>query len=569
MKAPDAPAGAATDRPQRPPEPGPRGEPANRNGLGSRAVLGAGLLGGIATTSGIALTATSGWLIVRASERPPILMLLTAIVAVRAFGLARPVFRYWERLRSHDVALADLAGRRATAYERLIPLTPARLGRRGRADLLTGVVDDLGDVVDAQVRVTVPVLSALVASVLASIVAATLSPVAGLVVAAMATSAVPVLALGWRLETRSQQTLLRARAEVARVTALVAGNAGELQAVGAEGQAQAWLASAHADLCRAARRQSHGRAVAAGLLLLLTAAGTVAMTAAILPGVGTAISTPVAALLVLTPIALGDALSALPDAMRALARSQAGARRLRALLDQQPGVQATGVQPLESTPGMPPLISVTDLTAAWSGAVAQVGPLALRVAPGARLALTGPNGCGKSTLLAVLARQLDPTAGHYRLGEQDALAVELGQARAVFAVLDDEPHLFASTLRANLGLARPGADDPELVEALGRAGLGQWFALLGQGLDTIVGANGRGVSGGERARIGLARGLLSRRPVLLLDEPVAHLDHATAEAVLGDLTRSTTGQSVVMASHRRDGLAGFDRVIDLSRPAGE
>jgi ATP-binding cassette subfamily C protein CydC len=570
MSAPGAPAAFVDDRPVVRDALRVRIGRGVRASWAGRAILGAGLLGGIATTSGIALTATSGWLIVRASERPAILMLLTAIVAVRAFGMARPVFRYWERLRSHDAALADLADRRTAAYARLIPLTPARLGRRGRADLLTGVVDDLTDVVDAQVRVTVPVLSALVASVLAGIVTATLSPVAGLVIAAMAALATPVLALGWRLETRSQQTLLASRAEVARVTALVSGNAGELQAVGAGGQAQAWLATAHADLSRAARHQSLGRAVAAGLLLLLTAAGTVAMTAAILPGVGTAISTPVAALLVLTPIALGDALSTLPDAMRALARSQASARRLRTLLDQRPAVRAAGVHPLETTPGMPPPISVSELTAAWSGNVPHVGPLDLRVEPGARLAITGPNGCGKSTLLAVLARQLDPTAGRYRLGDQDALAAELGQARAVFAVLDDEPHLFASTLRANLGLAaKPGAADPELVEALGRAGLGQWFAELGPGLDTIVGANGRGVSGGERARLGLARGLLSRRPVLLLDEPVAHLDHATAEAVLGDLTGSTTGQSVVMVTHRRDALAGFDQVIDLSRPAGE
>jgi ATP-binding cassette subfamily C protein CydC len=255
--------------------------------------------------------------------------------------------------------------------------------------------------------------------------------------------------------------------------------------------------------------------------------------------------------------------------MRALARSRASARRLDALLDQQPAVRATGVEPLESTPGMPSPLCVSDLTAAWSGTVAQVGPLDLRVGPGTRLAITGPNGCGKSTLLAVLARQLDPAAGSYRLGEQDALAVDLGQARAVFAVLDDEPHLFASTLRANLGLAvTVGAADEELVEALGRAGLGEWFAGLVQGLDTVVGANGRGVSGGERARLGLARGLLSQRPVLLLDEPVAHLDHATAEAVLGDLTRSTTGQSVVMATHRQEGLAEFDQVIDLSHPTG-
>ena len=566
---------------------------------GVRAVLGAGLLGGIATTSGIALTATSGWLIVRASERPPILLLLTAIVAVRTFGMARPVFRYWERLRSHDVALADLADRRTTAYQRLISLTPARLGRRGRADLLTGVVDDLNDVVDEQVRVTVPVISTLVASVLAATVAALFMPSAGLVVAAMATVTMAVFALGWRLEARSQDTLLAARAEVARVTALVAGNATELQAIGAQGRAQAWLVAAHSDLRRATGRQSHGRAVAAGLLLLLTAAGAVAMVIAILPAVGSTISTPIAALLVLLPIALGDAYSTLPDAMRALARSRASAARLQVMFDQEPAVRASGIANLESGPssgphtrfdadadehhaderdtvrydsdehpdapgGMPPLITVTGLTAAWVGTAPQVGPLDLQVQPGERIAITGPNGCGKSTLLAVLARQLDPTGGDYRLDGRDILALELADTRKRFAVLDDEPHLFASTLRANLKLAQPGAADHKLVEALDRAGLGPWSAELAQGLDTLIGTGGRGLSGGERARVGLARGLVSQRPVLLLDEPVAHLDHATAEAVLGDLTRSTTGQSVVMVSHRPDGLSGMDRVIDLS-----
>jgi len=531
----------------------------------SRAIYGAGLLGGIATTSGVALTATSGWLIVRASERPPILLLLTAIVAVRAFGMARPVFRYWERLRSHDAALADLAGRRTTAYRRLIPLTPARLGRRGRADLLTGVVDDLTDVVDAQVRVSVPIISALLAAAAATIVLSLMSPVAGLIIAAMATLIVPVLALGWWLETGSQQTLLRARAEVARVTALVSGNAGELQAIGAGDQARRWLATAHADLCQAARRQSHGRAAATGLLLLLTAAGTIAMAVAVLPDVGSTISTPVAALLVLTPIALGDAFSTLPDVARALARSQASAVRLRTLLGQRSAVRATGTLSLQAAAGIPPGLSVRRLTAAWAGGTPQVGPLDLDVPARTRLAITGPNGCGKSTLLAVLARALDPMAGRYELDDQDALSIELGQARQTFAVLDDEPHLFASTLRANLLLARPDSQDADVIEALDRAGLAQWFAELDEGLDTVIGDGGRGMSGGERARLGLARALLSRRPVLLLDEPVAHLDHATADAVLGDLTRSATGQSVIMVSHRRDGLAGFDRVIDLSR----
>jgi thiol reductant ABC exporter CydC subunit len=531
----------------------------------SRATVGAGLLGGIATTSGIALTAASGWLIVRASQRPVILLLFTAIVAVRAFGMARPAFRYWERLRSHDAALADLADRRTTTYKRLIPLTPARLGRRGRADLLTGVVDDLTDVVDAQVRVSVPIISALVAATVATIVAAMLSTVAGIVIATMAILTAPILVLGWRLETGSQQALLGARAEVARVTALVSGNADELQAIGASNQAQTWLVTAHANLSRAAGQQSRGRAAAAGLLLLLTAASTVAMTAAILPDIGKTITTPVAALLVLTPIALGDAISTLPDATRALARSQASAVRLHTLLDQAPAVATNRTQPLTATRATPPHIAVNALTAAWSGTTAQVGPLDLQIEPGTRLAITGPNGCGKSTLLAVLARTLDPAHGSYQLGDQDAVTLELEQARTMFAVLDDEPHLFASTVRANLALAKPGSTDSDLLKALDRSGLGQWLTDLDQGLDTIIGTGGRGVSGGERARLGLARALLSKRPILLLDEPVAHLDHATADAVMDDLTQSATEQSVIMVSHRPDGLTGFDRVIDLSQ----
>ena len=122
----------------------------------------AAVIGGLAWASGIALTATSGWLVVAASHQPVILTLLAVIVAVRAFGIARPVLRYAERVRSHDAALELLAGRRVAAYRALVPLTPARLGRRSRAEVLTGAVDDLEDLVFAQVRVVVPVIGALV-----------------------------------------------------------------------------------------------------------------------------------------------------------------------------------------------------------------------------------------------------------------------------------------------------------------------------------------------------------------------------------------------------------------------
>ncbi|WP_082591538.1 thiol reductant ABC exporter subunit CydC [Terrabacter sp. Soil810] len=564
-----------------------------------------GLLGGIATASGMALTATSGWLIVRASEQPVILTLLTAIVAVRAFGMARPVFRYWERLTSHDAALAMLAERRTSAYEALVPLTPARLGRRRRSDVLTGVVDDLTDVVDAQVRVAVPVISTAVAGGLAIVLTLLLSLPVGLVMLGLGVAVCLISTLAAHLESRSLPELLAARAEVTRVSELMASQSGELRAVGGWATALGWLDEAHASLDRVTRRISAGRAVAASLFLVAVGAA-VAATAVIAQDL--AVSTPVKALLVLTPVAVSEAVTPLVDAMRALARARGSEHRIDALLDLAPAVadeaagaddeaavadapapgddpghaddRAAGTRP-EQTAYASSDVRARALTASWTDDRTDLAPTDLDVPAGSRVAVTGPNGSGKSTLLAVLARHLDPSGGTYLLGGTDVLHRPLEETRGHIAVVDDETHVFATTLRNNLTLARPDADDAEVGRALRAAGLTDLLEGLPDGLDTTLGSSGRGLSGGERARLGIARAHVSGRPVVLLDEPVAHLDPPTARAVVEDLTRlgsapGTTGvagtnapaQTIIMVTHRDDGADLFDQVLEVRRPSG-
>lgn len=536
----------------------------------SRGLVVAGLLGGVATAAGIALTTTSGWLIVRADQRPQIMLLLTAIVAVRTFGLARPVFRYWERLRSHDTALADLAEARTSTYAALIPLTPARLGRRGRADVLTGVVDDLTDVVEASVRVTVPALSALLAAVLATALTALVDPRVGLVLAAMLLAVAGVAVVADRLESRSQTQVLAARAEVARVARLIAEQADELRVVGGTETAAGWLRASHAQLRESVARQSRGRSLSAAAVLVITGLATLA--AAALASTSGA-DTPVRALLVLAPVATGEALGVLTDATRALARARACAARLDELLDQEPAVvppaplQDPGVVPGSGSRATPrdPRIELRGLTAGWVDGRTDLGPVDLAVEPGEHIAITGPNGSGKSTLLAVLARHLDPATGSYTVDDTDATTAPLDDVRALMAIVDDEPHVFAGSLRANLALAAPEADDEALVDSLRRAGLGEWLDGLADGLDTRLGAGGRGISGGERARLSIARAIASGRPVILLDEPVAHLDHPTADAVIADLLQHAGGRSVIMVTHHGVGLDRMDRTITIAR----
>ncbi|GAB49854.1 thiol reductant ABC exporter subunit CydC [Mobilicoccus pelagius] len=526
-------------------------------------------IGGLALTSGVALTATSGWLITAASFRPQILTLLAVIVAVRAFGIARPVLRYVERVKSHDAALAALAEDRGRVYDRLIPLTPARLGARGRGDLLAGVVDDLDDVAYAQVRVVVPLVALAITGLAAVLIDALFLVPAVPVVVSTIVATLLVGAVDWWIEHRTQDEVVAARARVGDVAATVTRDGAELAAIGAHAEAAAWLGDAQRRLARAVRAQSWGRALGVGLMPLVAAGHAVWMAFLVEPWVQAGFRTPLAALLVLTPIALGEVIGAIPDAVGSLARAQGAAARLRRLLDQEPAAARSEESPSEDapTPGPRPHVEARALEASWDGRRPALTGADLDVAPGEVVAVVGPNGSGKSTLLATLARHLDPTGGTYRLGDLDALAQTPADVRTHLAIVDDEVHVFASTLRENLRLARPDADDEEIHEALRLAGLGPLVASFPDGLDERLGTGGRGVSGGERARLGIARALLSRRPVLLLDEPVAHLDHPTAVAVLDDLTRASTDRAVVLVTHRPEGLDDATRVVTLS-PAG-
>lgn len=557
---PDAGATAAGQGPLRRWIPSPRG----------RLALSAAV-GGLATASGVALTATSGWLIVQASYQPVVLTLLVAIVGVRAFGLARPVLRYAERVISHDVALETLAQERTRAFEQLIPLTPARLGRRSRGDVLTAVVRDLDDVTDEKVRVTVPLWGAVLSSAVAALVAGAFLPLAGLVVVLGASLVLLLGRLNQRFEQRAHQDLVASRGTVRRLTAMVTAQLAQVQAVTGVEHADRLtdrIDVAHRVEDAAARSLSQARSLALGLTWVVIAAsvGAVGWLAGAAYTAGT-LSGPVAALVTLTPMALAEAWATVPEIFGARARAHAARERLAVLFAQQPAVAqeravtATGALvpadpdaaarrsvPLDEdrSPGQTaPTLSTDAVQTAWDAHAREpdLAPVSLRLEPGDRVVLTGPNGVGKSTLVAVLARHLDPIAGRYCHDATEVRDLPLAQVRGRIAVADDEPHAFQHTVRANLVLARPEAADEELVAALRAADLGHWFDRLPDGLETRITA----LSGGERTRLSVARGILSRRPVLLLDEPTAHLDEVSATRVLQRLGDGC--QSAVMVSH--------------------
>jgi ABC-type transport system involved in cytochrome bd biosynthesis fused ATPase/permease subunit len=189
----------------------------------------------------------------------------------------------------------------------------------------------------------------------------------------------------------------------------------------------------------------------------------------------------------------------------------------------------------------------------------------LRIEPGKRVALVGPSGAGKSTVAEVLVRFLDPQNGRAVIGGTDLRALRSDDVRSVISLDRQDAYLFSSTIRENVRLARPSADDQAVEGALRRARVWGFVDSLPEGLDTFVGEEGARLSGGERRRVALARTFLADAPILVLDEPTAHLDQETADALLADILATTRDKTVLLITHRADGRDPVDEVVRLRR----
>ena len=518
------------------------------------------LIGATASASGVALTATAGWLIVQASTRPGVLTLLVAIVGVRTFGLARPVLRYVERLRAHDSALRLLARQRVQVYEAVVPLVPGRLGRR-RGDVLASIVDDVDSVVDRELRVRMPVVSYSLVVAVAVAVSALILPVAAATIAAGSVAGgVGAWVLARRGACRAERDLVCARAELSAAVLDTVQVAADLR-MWQRTEAAASAVAAIATRIGLSGRSAASWSGASRAWVLVTTGAAVAATAALgAPALRAGeVSAPMLALLVLVPLALADVASGVPDAGALSVRTAEAAARLERLASTAPAVRDTVATRIPTSSD----VSLEAARARWEPHAPLTMPASLSLHLGERVALVGRSGSGKSTVAALLLRFLDPASGAVDIGGVPARSVSLDDVRRRVGLVDDDPHVFATTVVENVRLARPGASDADVAAALRQAHLGPWLDSLPDGLDSWVGEGHASVSGGERARLGLARSLLADHPVLVLDEPTAHLDHPTAVALADEVLSGSRDRAVLWITHDHVGLAHVDRVVAL------
>ena len=510
------------------------------------------LLGALAIAASIGLMATSGYLISRAAEHPPILELGVAIVGVRFFGISRGVLRYLERVVSHDAALRAVATLRVKLFVRLEPLVPGGLVGLRTGDLLGRFVADVDSLQGLYLRAVSPLVMGAIAGAIAIAIAAIALPAAGVVIAValvLAGVVVPIAGSAFSRRAIRREAPARAALTAELLDALAA--APELVAYGVSADAAASIEAADRKLARERRRTALVAAASEASVTLLAGLAVVAVIFVSTPAVrsGT-LDGVLLGMLALLALASFEAVRALPAAAEQLAVSGSAARRVLELTDRDAPVRDPEV------PCPPPATGDVSLRGVGMR-YGQEGPpvlagLDLDLPAGAIVALLGPSGSGKSTIASLLVRFRDPDQGTVMLDGRDLRDYAQEDVRRVIGLAGQDAHLFPTSIRENLRIARPAATDAELADALRRACGWDWVASLPDGLDTLVGEDGSRVSGGQRQRLALARAFLANVRLLVLDEPDAHLDEETADALIHELLTSAreAGLGVLLITHR-------------------
>jgi ATP-binding cassette, subfamily C, bacterial CydCD len=520
------------------------------------------LLSTLTIGSSVALIGTSAWLISTAGLHPSVADLGVSVVGVRFFGISRGLFRYLERLVSHNVTFRLLARLRVWFYEKLEPLAPARLLEYRSGDLLARVIGDVETLENFYVRVISPSLTAILIGLLVAVFFASFFPPIALVLIGfflILGLLLPLLAR--QMSRRPGRRLILQRADIQ--SQLVDGIQGiaDLLAFGRGADRLQQISSAGKAYGGTQKEMARINGVHSALATLFTNLGVWLVLWLVIPQVTAGnIKGVMLGTFALMTLASFEAVTPLPLAAQMWNASRAAAKRLFEVVDAKPAVKddAQGAT-LDTGSSNIELSNITFSYPAQSTPALQ--NVTFTVPTGKSIAIVGPSGAGKSTIANLLLRFWDYEVGDIRLGGVSLKFLDQDEVRKRLALISQNSYFFNTSIRENLRMARRSAS-PEEIEAAARAAQIHEFILgLPKGYDTLIGEQGFRLSGGERQRLAIARALLRDSPVLILDEPTANLDPQTEKQVLNTLFETMRKKTSVLITHRLIGLENVDQIL--------
>ncbi|MWQ82782.1 cysteine/glutathione ABC transporter ATP-binding protein/permease CydC [Glaesserella parasuis] len=520
-------------------------------------------------TASIGLLSLSGWFLAASALVGSSLLFnfFYPSSGVRGLAIGRTISRYFERLVTHDATFRVLANLRIAVFSKLIPLSPAGLNRYRHSELLNRLVADVDTLDTLYLNLLSPFISAIMVILFMGIGLSFVSPllawvICGTLVALLLIFPTLFYHLGRKLGKIAIQSRATYRSQFIEWIQLN----GEFLLFGVLSKATDKLKQTEQQWLRAQSHESQLGGLSNALLMFING---ILVTAVIYLS-ATAINVPQAdnpealiALVVFCVLASLEILMPIGMAFLHLGQVIEAAERISEITAQQPTVQFNGTAQWKQTEANQPLISFNQVSFSYSPEHEQVlNHISFEIKKGERIAILGKTGSGKSTIFQLLTRNYDATSGEILLNGCNIKDYPEKTLRQQIAVLSQRVHIFSNTLRENLRFGNPQATDEALSEALAKVNLS--YLLEEQGLDLWLGEGGRPLSGGEQRRLGLARLLLSSADILLLDEATEGLDRDTEQQILKQILSHTQGKTLLMITHRLNGLEQFDRVYRIA-----
>jgi ATP-binding cassette subfamily C protein CydC len=527
------------------------------------------LLSFITLLANVALMALSGWFITAmavAGAAGMSMNYFTPAALIRAAAIVRTAGRYAERLVTHEATFRLLAELRVWFYRKLEPLAPAGLEAYRSGDLLSRIRADVDTLDNVYLRLLVPAAVALLATVVFTAVLLWYRPVLALVEGLLLLLA--GVALPWlvnRLGHSAGRQKVEAAAQLRAALVTDVQGMGELLLYGAADSHAGQVQTLAQELAQRQRTLSGLNGLSQGALGLCANLAMWAMVVLAVPMVSSGtLAAPELAMLALFALASFEAVAPLPLAMQTLGESLAAARRIFSLADSRPAVS----EPAEPL-AMPPTFAVRVQNVSFrygSESPEVLQGVSLDLPPGRKLAVVGATGCGKSTLASLLLRFREPTGGSLLLNERSLDRYSGDAVREHIAALAQQTHLFNTTIRDNLLLARPDADQAAIEQACEKALIHEFIVAQPDGYDTLTGETGVRLSGGQARRVAIARALLKNAPLLILDEPTEGVDPEAAGHIMANIIAQVEArrQGLLLITHRLQGLQRMDEILVMA-----
>ena len=516
--------------------------------------------------SSVALIGTSSWLISTAALHASVADLGVAVVGVRFFGISRGVFRYLERLVSHNVTFRLLARLRVWFYEKLEPLAPACLMEYRSGDLLARVIGDVETLENFYVRVISPSLTAIFVGLgVAFFFAFFYRPIAIALISFFLLLGLILPLLAQTMSRKSGRRLISQRADIQ--TQVVDGIQGiaDILAFGRSQDRGRQISQTGISYGTTQKHMARFSGVYSGLNTLLTNLGMWLVLVMVIPQVTAGnINGVMIGTFTLMTLASFEAVNPLPLAAQMWNASREAARRLFEVVDVEPAVkeklQYSNIDTQSSN------IDLSHLTFAYpTQTIPALQEVSFTVPQGKAVAIVGPSGAGKSTIANLLLRFWDYELGDIELGGEEIKALNPDDVRKQIALVSQNSYFFNTSIRENLRLARRSVSQEEMEAAARAAHIHDFVMKLPQGYDTLIGEQGLRLSGGERQRLAIARALLKNAPILVFDEPTANLDALTERQVLDTLFETMRGRTCLLITHRLLGLENMNEILVMDQ----